>query len=333
MMVMSESAERVVFVFERPGDEALLSGGTIARLRAEGGQVAVLFGTTGDHAQCDEPGAATDPAGAGTSAVQAAMDELDVRDWRVLHATTDGQDGGDHIEEAIADVVDRVKATALVVGTANIQLTDAATRIADDAGIPFFLAMQVSESHAERLKAIDIAEYADEKLRALAAYHDRWSVQDGGVVLSDGTVRSVPGFEAYAVVQPAHPPVHPQRPTVVTRLGNSVAALAVGVAFGLLGTIGHQSTVTVGPLTIPVGLILALGGAVALLVGLRLLVGDRVTVFFCALGMLATIFLLSLRSTGGSVLIPAGLPGTLWSVTPTLVAALVLAWPKLPAKR
>ncbi len=67
--------------------------------------------------------------------------------------------------------------------------------------------------------------------------------------------------------------------------------------------------------------------------GLRLLVGDRLIVFFCAFGMLATIFLLSLRSTGGSVLIPAGLPGTLWSVAPALVAALVLGWPKLPAKR
>ena len=32
-------------------------------------------------------------------------------------------------------------------------------------------------------------------------------------------------------------------------------------------------------------------------------------------------------------LIPAGLPGTLWSVAPTLVAALVLGWPRLPAKR
>jgi LmbE family N-acetylglucosaminyl deacetylase len=333
MTVMSGSVERVVFIFERPGDEALLSGGTIARLRSEGGQVAVLFRMTGDPAQHGDPGSAQDPAGADTSSVQAAMDELDVRDWRVLHATTNGDDRGDRIEDAIADVVDRVKATALVVGTVDIRVTDAATGIADDAGIPVFHAMRVSASHAERLKAIDVAEYADEKRRALSAYRDRWTVQDGGVVLPDGTVHAVPGFEAYAVVNPSHPPVAAHRPTVAARLGNSVAALAAGVAFGILGTIGHQSTVAVGPVAIPIGLILALGGAVALLVGLRLLVRDRMIVFFCALGMLGTIFLLSLRSTGGSVLIPAGLPGTLWSVAPTLVAALVLAWPKLPARR
>ncbi|HYI32285.1 MAG TPA: PIG-L family deacetylase [Glaciibacter sp.] len=333
MTVMSGSAERVVFVFERPGDEALLSGGTIARLRSEGGQVAILFSTTGGPAESREQAGARGPAGAGTKSVQAAMDELDVRDWRVLHATADGEDGGDRIEDSIAEVVDRVKATALVVGTGDIRVTDAATGIGDDAGIPVFLATRMSESHAERLKAIDIAEFADEKRRALSAYRDRWTVQDGGIALPDGTVHAVPEFEGYVEVRPSHPPVGAHRPTGAARLGSSVGALAVGVAFGVLGTIGHQSTIAVGPVSVPVGLILALGGAAALLVGLRLLVGDRVIVFFCALGMLGTIFLLSLRSTGGSVLIPAGLPGTLWSVAPTLVAALVLAWPKLPARR
>lgn len=337
-MVMAGSGERVVFVFGRPGDEVLSSGGTIARLRSEGGEVAVLFtsiaeATMAAAARPGEREAVGDPEARDTVALQAAMDALDVRDWRILHAASDAGDGGDHIEDALTEVVDRVKATAVVIGVTDIQVIDAANRVAGRTGIPLFLATRMSTSHAERLTAIDITEFVEEKLRALSAYASRWTVQDHGVVLSDGTMLAVTGYETYFSVHPPHPARSARRPTVLGRLGESLAALSAGVTFGVLGTIGHQSTVAVGSFTIPVGLILALGGAAALLVGLRLLLGDRLVVLFCSLGMLGTIFLLSLRSTGGSVLIPAGLPGTLWSVAPTLVAALVLGWPKLPARR
>ncbi|HSP53622.1 MAG TPA: hypothetical protein VLO00_12075, partial [Cryobacterium sp.] len=97
-------------------------------------------------------------------------------------------------------------------------------------------------------------------------------------------------------------------------------------------TIAHQATIPVGPVTIPIGLILALTGVTALLTGLRLVLGGRMVVFFCALGLLGTIFILSLRSAGGSVLVPEGLPGMVWTVGPTLVATIVLAWPRIPAR-
>ncbi|WP_156109720.1 hypothetical protein [Cryobacterium sp. MLB-32] len=71
----------------------------------------------------------------------------------------------------------------------------------------------------------------------------------------------------------------------------------------------------------------------ALLVGLRLLRGTRTVAFLAATGLLVTIFVLSLRGAGGSVLVPAGLTGTLWTVVPALVTALVLAWPTIPARR
>jgi LmbE family N-acetylglucosaminyl deacetylase len=330
-MVMSGGGERVVFIFDNPGDEVLSSGGTIARLRSEGGQVAVLFDSPGE---VDRHEAADGAVDAETGAVRSSMDELDVRDWRMLHAASHRDDsGGDRAEEVIGEIVGRMKATAVVVGSSGMQLVDSAIRVGLRAHIPVYVATRVSASPADRVTAIDVEDHLEQKLRALAAYSGRWTVNGHALVLRDGTVLPVPGFETYIAVQPPHPPASAQRTTGVARLGSSIAALAVGVAFGVLGTIGHQSTVTVGPATIPVGLILALGGAAALLVGLRMLVGDRLVVFWCALGMIATIFLLSLRSTGGSVLIPAGLPGTLWSVAPTLVAAVAVGWPKLPARR
>ncbi|MCU1635721.1 MAG: hypothetical protein JWQ68_960, partial [Cryobacterium sp.] len=36
-MVLAGDGERVAFILDRPGDESLITGGTIARLRAEGG--------------------------------------------------------------------------------------------------------------------------------------------------------------------------------------------------------------------------------------------------------------------------------------------------------
>ncbi|TFD82235.1 hypothetical protein E3T48_02405 [Cryobacterium fucosi] len=110
-------------------------------------------------------------------------------------------------------------------------------------------------------------------------------------------------------------------------------AFVVGAAFGVLGTIAHQATIVLGPVTIPIGLVLALAGVTALLAGLRLVVGDRLVVLLATIGLLGTIFLLSLRSEGGSVLVPQGLPGTLWTVGPTLIATVVLAWPRIPGRR
>ena len=131
---------------------------------------------------------------------------------------------------------------------------------------------------------------------------------------------------------PAHAPTADKPAGLVGRGVAAVAALLTGIAFGVLGTIAHQATISIGPVTLPIGLVLALAGVTALLAGLRLVLGDRLIVFFSAIGLLGTIFILSLRSTGGSVLVPEGIPGLLWSVVPTLVATIVLAWPRIPAR-
>jgi LmbE family N-acetylglucosaminyl deacetylase len=351
-MVMSGSGERVVFVYDRPGSEALVTGGTIARLRSDDAQVVVLFGARA--AAVGTPGGVDTDAGdtdysdtdyidTDGAEVRAAMAELDVTDWRMLPPAS-GHSAGNHADRhalaaAVRDVVAEVEATAVVLGTDDDRLYAAATEAADALGVPVFMSRRVSDAIGQRLIAIDVSDQVERKLRAIAAYPRRWSVTDHSVLPVVGAESApaaaptmVGGTETYVRHDPPPRSDAAARPGPAARVMSGVLALAGGSAFGLLGTIAHQATVSIGPVTIPIGLILALSGVTALLAGLRLVLGDRMIVLLCAIGLLGTIFVLSLRSTGGSVLVPEGLPGVLWTVVPTLVATLVLAWPRIPAR-
>ncbi|TFD47474.1 hypothetical protein E3T33_03200 [Cryobacterium sp. TMT1-2-1] len=311
-MVMSGSEERVVFVHDRPGDEALATGGTIARLRSDGAPVVVLFGAM-------LPGE--------SDAARAGLAELGVTEWQTLPAAFAGR------EDALRRALAEARATAVAIGSTDEGLRESATRAAEAMGVPVFLARRVTQGAGARLVAIDVSDMLERKRGALAAYPDRWTVTDGAAELPDGSLLAVTGTETFLRHEPDAREVRDIPPSRGARLVAAAIALLLGAAFGLLGTIAHQGVFVLGPVTIPIGLILALLAVSALLVGLRLVFGDRMVVFSCAIGMLGTIFLLSLRSTGGSVLVPAGLPGTLWSIVPALVATFVLAWPHLPAKR
>ena len=356
-MVMSGSGERIVFVHARPGDESLMTGGTIARLRSDGARVVVLFAVGADESATEKSAAEA----------RAALGELDVSDWRMLPAASDSDSdpdpdpdldsdpdpdpdldsdldsdpdpdpdlADDNIgrELALHEVFEELRVTAVVVGDVDDGLLGSATRVAHPMGVPVFVSQHVSGAAGARVTAIDVSDHVDAKLRALSAYPGRWSVGEHMVNLSDGTQIAVTGTETYLRLDPPRAVSNDAPRTRAGRVLASVVGLSVGAAFGMLGTMAHQATLVLGQVTIPVGLILALLGAGALLVGLRLVLGDRLVVLLCAIGLLGTIFLLSLRGTGGSVLVPAGLPATLWTIVPALVAALVLAWPKLPARR
>jgi LmbE family N-acetylglucosaminyl deacetylase len=355
-MVMSGSAERVVFVHDRPGDEAWFTGGTIARLRGDDAEVVVLFGARA-------PGDAGDSTSGASSDARAALSALGVSDWRVLPAAADPA-------VAVRAVLDEVRATAIVIGARSELLQAAATDAAHASRVPVFVSRGVTEAIGQRIVAIDVSDHLEQKLAALSAYPDRWTV-DGRVVSAvrpgdpAGTVTGTetylraalpaavvggpgasaaraPGTDPDSAVKQASPPdsAHQESPasagafaTGALRAVASLVALAAGVVFGVLGTVAHQATVVLGPVTLPTGLVLATLAASALLVGLRLVLDDRVVVLACTIGLVGSIFLLSLKSTGGSVLVPAGLAGTLWTVLPTLVASLVLAWPRLPQRK
>ncbi|TFD90357.1 PIG-L deacetylase family protein [Cryobacterium serini] len=317
-MVMSGSGERILFVHARPGDESALTGGTIARLRADGSRVVVLYAVA--HTEMD-------------AAISAALAELGARVWHRLP-----QASAQEFESTIREAIDAFDATAVVVGTVDDGLRVVAQAAAHEAGLPVFLACTVRQAAGQRLIAIDVGAHLDQKLRALSHFPARWTLAERTRILADGATDVVTDTETFLrtdaprTALPA-PTERPARPTLTNRSLGGLGGLLLGILFGVLGTIAHQVTLTLFGVALPIGLAIAFVGIGALLLGLRLVVGDRFVVGLAATGLLLTIFVLSLRGSGGSVLVPAGLPGTLWTVVPALIAAFVLAWPKLPPRR
>ena len=119
------------------------------------------------------------------------------------------------------------------------------------------------------------------------------------------------------------------RETLSSRIVSWVIGLGLGVLFGVMGTAVSQSTWTVvSGFSLPVGLIVALPAVLLLLVGLRLVLRTRTTAIVAAFGNVVTIFLLSQPSAGGSILVPGNTLGVVWTFAPTVIALLVLAWPR-----
>jgi hypothetical protein len=116
---------------------------------------------------------------------------------------------------------------------------------------------------------------------------------------------------------------------MAARLINSLLLVCLGVVFGLVGTVAHQSTATIGGITIAWGVIVSLLGIACLLAGVRLITTDRWSALFVAVGVLIPIAVLSFKSAGGSVLIPDNLLGKVWVIAPAIIAAIVVAWPTI----
>lgn len=112
----------------------------------------------------------------------------------------------------------------------------------------------------------------------------------------------------------------------------SIAAFTMGVLVGSITTVVHQNTVDLLTFELPWGLILGLCAVVGFFIGLRLVVHNRWVVLSATLGLVGTIFVYSLKSPGGSVLIPNNVWGTAWAIGPALIATVVLVWPRLPDK-
>ena len=118
------------------------------------------------------------------------------------------------------------------------------------------------------------------------------------------------------------------RTSALARVATWVVAFAVGVAYGLAGTIAH--TYTFGWL--PVGLILAIIGSGALLLAVRLLTSDRWAALATGLGMMTATLVFSGRGPGGSVIVPQAAEGQfdagiVWTIAVPLMVALAVAWP------
>ena len=133
-----------------------------------------------------------------------------------------------------------------------------------------------------------------------------------------------------APVRAAPVEVDPVGTSLGTRIVGYVVAVALGFLFGALGTVVHQISVSVfGLFDLPVGVIIALAATALLLTGLRLVGPNRLAALLAGVALVGTVTLLALPSPGGSVLIPDSTLGMVWLIGVTLVAVVVLAWPRL----
>ena len=125
----------------------------------------------------------------------------------------------------------------------------------------------------------------------------------------------------------------PVASSVWSRIGTLLVAFVVGALYGAVATVGHRQELRIGDVSLPWGLVAALAGVAALLVGIRLVAGGRGAAAAAAAGIVGMVALLTLPGPGGSVLVVGDLVGTVWSVGPALISVLVVAWPKLPSAR
>jgi hypothetical protein len=113
--------------------------------------------------------------------------------------------------------------------------------------------------------------------------------------------------------------------TILPRIATWVVAVIVGGVYGVACTIAHAYTL--GP--VPVGLILAVVGIIALLAAVRLLTADRWAALASGLGTMAATLLFSGSGPGGSIVVPSGTLGIVWTIAVPVVVAVVVAWPDL----
>jgi hypothetical protein len=124
-----------------------------------------------------------------------------------------------------------------------------------------------------------------------------------------------------------------EKESTATRIAGWIVGLALGIVFGILGTVVSQSSVSIlGFFDLPYGLIIALAGVTLLLVGLRLVLPSRIGAILAAVGVVGALGVLSQPSDGGSVLVPANIMGYVWILAPGIIALIVLAWPRLGGK-
>lgn len=116
---------------------------------------------------------------------------------------------------------------------------------------------------------------------------------------------------------------------LLARVATWILAAVIGVVYGVAGTIGQAAMWGV----VPVGLLVASLGFIALLVAVRILTGERASALACGLGAMLATLLFANEGPGGSVVVPAPpegaslTPGLIWTFVVPLVAALVVAWP------
>lgn len=116
----------------------------------------------------------------------------------------------------------------------------------------------------------------------------------------------------------------------------AVIALPVGAFVGLVTTFTHRQWPlpltlpgTGGERGLPLGLLVGILVVAAVLAGLRLALDSRLAAGAAAVGILGAVAVSALPGAGGSVLVADDAVGWIWGIAPTLIAVVVLAWPRV----
>ena len=113
----------------------------------------------------------------------------------------------------------------------------------------------------------------------------------------------------------------------------TIAAIVFSAVVGAVTTVIHQSHVTMASVDVPWGLALGLVVVVAWLLGLSLVGISRWGLLLSGLVLLASVFLLSQRGPGGSVLVPESWVGNAWMIGVPLVTVALIFWPRVSRRR
>ena len=326
--------ESVLFVFARPSDAIRLAGGTIAMTSDSGAPVTVV--TALPDAQTDRADAALRLIGVSDhrilGSVGARMGGAAERRYEpggsagALHSADPGEVAAD-----IATVIASIAASAVIGDSVDAADPDGAilARAARHAAAVMdaeFSSVVVERptSRDDGLIDVDTSGVLQRKRNAIAAL--------------GGDAASVVPLESFST-ETRFPSDAEERPVtwaefgLGTRIVSVVIALLLGAVVGALGTVVFQSTLTIGEVQLPVGLIGCLFVIAAILIGLRLVFETRIIAAAAAIGVLGTIGLFSLESPGGSVLIPQADLSYFWIYGPVVIAFVVLAWPDLSRLR
>ncbi|KZX22274.1 PIG-L family deacetylase [Rathayibacter tanaceti] len=257
-----------------------------------------------------------------------------------------------------------VQPDSLIAATEEEEIADLVAVLRQvDAGVVLSYDAGGGYGHPDHVRTARIAERAAELLglRLLAVLPEAAPPEPGDVVIElspEDYARKRAAFQAHATqlvvegdearlssgpafaigrVERFRPSTHAsateiatvERPTLGSRLLSGVVGVLVGAVAGAITTVAHQSTVSIGSVVLPLGLLASLAGVLLLLLGLRLVLVDRFVAFCTAMGLLTMVGLLALRSAGGSVLVPANGLGVAWTFLPALIALVVIAWPRL----
>jgi N-acetyl-1-D-myo-inositol-2-amino-2-deoxy-alpha-D-glucopyranoside deacetylase len=222
----------------------------------------------------------------------------------------------------------------------HIRAREAARRAADAYGIPFYSvlpgdaalrgdAVLPGEAVLPADVTVDVSAVLDRKRRALAAYRSQLTLEGDEIVFSGGQHRPVATVERFArVPDSATEPIPFREQHPVARGLVALLAVVIGVALGALLTVYNQFTVTIGGQPIWVGVIAAIAVVISVLSGFRLAFETRVVPAFAAGGIIVVVGIFSIPMSGETPLIVSSGPGLLWELAPTVIAFVVLVWPR-----